>query len=74
MFVSKSGDVKDLPHQVYLRQALRVVALCCAQKVKERESISEVEAPKDNETCDDAIDDSTGMESSCLRDEFSEFQ
>ena len=23
--------LKDLPHQVYLRQALRVVALCCAQ-------------------------------------------
>ena len=43
-------------------------------KVRERESISEVEAPKDNETCDDVIDDSTGMESSCLGDEFNEFQ
>lgn len=39
-------------------------------KVTERESISEVEAPKDNQTCDDVIDDSTGMESSCLGDEF----
>ena len=43
-------------------------------KVRERESISEVEALKDNETCDDVIDDSTGMESSCLGEEFSEFQ
>lgn len=39
-------------------------------KVTERESISEVEAPKDNETCDDVIDDSTGMESLRLGDEF----
>ena len=80
--------LKDLPHQVYQTSLESCSPLLCSTpraglpartsnlsstKVRERESISEVEAPKDNET-GDVIDDSTGMESSCLGDEFSEFQ